>query len=159
MGRGDGGAAPPAGSAPSGGAPRALGKVPTSAKPTGVPGRQQSSHKHNLFSALASAMKQSAKAAKKRPPPHDSDNDDDPDYDYEDDKKHSKKNPNLDEYQKSAGKALVNSCLPSSSKRGLLSQEPSRNPTSITQVQWHFTKSGGTRRALSCCAGNCVWPD
>ena len=50
-------------------------------------------------------MKQSAKAAKKRPPPHDSDNDDDPDYDYEDDRKHSKKNPNLDEYQKGAGKA------------------------------------------------------
>ena len=79
--------------------------VPTSAKPTGVPGRQQSSCKHNPFSALASAMKQSAKAAKKRPPPHDSDYDDDPDYDYADGRKHSKKTPNLDKYQKGDRKA------------------------------------------------------
>ena len=105
VGRGGGGAAPPAGSAPSGGAPRGRGKAPTSAKPTGVPGRQQSSHKQNPFSVLASATKQFAKAPKKRPPPHDSDYDDDPDCDYGDDRKCSRKNPNLDEYQKGAGKA------------------------------------------------------
>ena len=105
VGRGGSGAAPPAGSAPSGGAPRGWVKAPTSTKPTGLPGRQQSSHKCSPFSALVSATKQSAKAAKKRPPPCDSDNDDDPDYDYGDDRKCSRKNPNLDEYQKDAGKA------------------------------------------------------
>ena len=130
VGRGGGRAAPPAGSTPSGGTPRGRGKAPTSVKPTGVPGRQQSSCKHNPFSALASAMKQSAKAAKKRPPPHDSDNDNDPDYDYEDDRKHSKKN--LDEYQKSAGKApCISSCLPSSSKRGLLSTGAIKKPPQV----------------------------
>ena len=50
-------------------------------------------------------MKQSAKAAKRRPPLRDSDNDNDPDYNYEGDRKHSKKNPNVDEYQKGVGKA------------------------------------------------------
>ena len=105
VGRGDGGAAPPAGSTLSGGAPRGWGRAPTSAKPMGVTGRQQSSCKHNPFSALASAMKQSAKAAKKRPPPCDSDGDDDPDYNYEDNQKRARRDSDLEQYQKGAGKA------------------------------------------------------
>ena len=70
-------------------------------KPTGVSGKQASGWKHNLFSTLAAATTQSAKAAKKQPPPDDGD----PDYDYEDDRKCCRKNPNLEEYQKGAGKA------------------------------------------------------
>ena len=70
-------------------------------KPVGVPGKQASGQKHNRFSTLAAATTQSAKAAKKQSSP----DDDDSDYDYEDDRKHSKKNPNLEEYQKGAGKA------------------------------------------------------
>ena len=70
-------------------------------KPTGVPGKQASGWKHNPFSTLAAAATQSAKAAKKWPPSDDND----PDYDYEDDRKCSRKNPNLDEYQKGAAKA------------------------------------------------------
>ena len=91
VGQGGGRAAPPAGAAPSSGAPRGQGKAPTSAKPTGVPGKQESGQKYNPFSALAAAAAQSAKAAKKRPFPHD---DDDPDYEK------GKK-----QLQKSAGKA------------------------------------------------------
>ena len=44
-------------------------------KPTGVPGKQASGWKHNLFSALAAATAQSAKAAKKRPSQDDNDSD------------------------------------------------------------------------------------
>ena len=65
-----------------------------------LPGKQASGQKQNPFSAMAAATLQSAKAAKKWPP-HD---DNDPDYDYEDDRKCSRKNPNLEEYQKCAGK-------------------------------------------------------
>ena len=35
-------------------------------------------------------------------------------------------------------------------------QALSRNPTGITQVQWHSDRSEGTRKALNCCAGSCV---
>ena len=41
------------------------GRAPTSTRPVGVPGKQASAWKHNLFSALAAATSQSAKAAKK----------------------------------------------------------------------------------------------
>ena len=82
--------------------PKGCGKVPTLAMPTGV---QQSDCKHNPFSALATATKQSAKAAKKRPPPVDDDEGDNPDYDYEDEQKRARRDPNLEEYQKGAGKA------------------------------------------------------
>ena len=91
--------APPAGAAPSSGAPRGWGKVPTSVKPTGVPGKQESGQKYNPFSTLAAAAAQSAKAAKKRPSPHDDD-----DLDYEKGKKRAR-DPNLEQFQKSAGKA------------------------------------------------------
>ena len=56
---------PPARAASSSGAPRGRGKAPTSAKPTGVPRKQASGWKHNLFSALVAATAQLAKAAKK----------------------------------------------------------------------------------------------
>ena len=42
----------------------------------GVPGRHSSDHKHNPFLALATAARQSAKAAKRKSPPWD---DNDPD--------------------------------------------------------------------------------
>ena len=161
VGWGGGGVAPPAGAAPSSGAPRGWGKAPTSGKPTGVPGKQESGWKHNPFSALAAAAAQSAKAAKKRPSPHD---DDDPDY--EKDQKRARRDPDLEQFQKGAGKAPHgNCCLPNHLRRSLgakvsqHSQGLSRNPAGITQVQWHSDKSEGTRKALSCCAGNCVWPD
>ena len=57
------------------------------------------------------------------------------------------------------GKLLESSCLPSHSRRSLLSQELSRNLTSSAQVQWHSVKYGNIRRALNYCAKNCVWPD
>ena len=66
----------------------------------GVPGKHSSDRKHQTFSALAVAIQQSAKAAKKRLPPHDND-----DPDYEDEHKKSRKNPNLEEFQKGGGKA------------------------------------------------------
>ena len=45
--------------------------MPTTSKPLGVPGKQSSGHKHNPFSALATAAKQSAKAAKRKMPDYD----------------------------------------------------------------------------------------
>ena len=101
VGQSGGAVAPPVGAAPSGGSSQGRGRGPTSAKPAGVPGKQASGWKHNPFSTLAAVTAQSAKAAKKQPPP----DDDDPDYVYEDDRKHSRKNPNLEEYQKGAEKA------------------------------------------------------
>ena len=53
-------------------------------------------------------------------------------------------------------KLLESSCLPSSSRRSLLSQELLRNPTSFAQVQWHSIKYGNIKRALNCCAESCV---
>ena len=50
--------------------------MPTSSKPMGVLGRHSSDCKHNPFSALATAARQSVKAAKRKLPPQD-----DPDYD------------------------------------------------------------------------------
>ena len=47
------------------------GRVPTSSKPMGVPGKQSSGYKHNPFSALATAAKQSAKATKRKKPNYD----------------------------------------------------------------------------------------
>ena len=106
VGRGDGGAVPTTGAATGGGG-RGWGRTPTSTQPTGVPGRQSSGWKHNPFSPLASTTAQSAKAAKKRPPPPD-DDENDPDYDHEDNQrcsgKSAYKEPNLEEYQKGAGK-------------------------------------------------------
>ena len=52
--------------------------MPTSSKPMGVLGRHSSDHKHNPFSAMATAARQSVKAAKRKLPPHDENN---PDYD------------------------------------------------------------------------------
>ena len=92
--------APPAGAAPSSEAPKGWGKAPTSVKPTGVPGKQESGWKHNPFSTLAAAAAQSAKAAKKRQSPHDDD-----DLDYEKDQKRARRDPDLEQYQKGAGKA------------------------------------------------------
>ena len=42
------------------------GKAPTSSKPMSVPGKQSSGHKHNPYSVLATAAKQSAKATKRK---------------------------------------------------------------------------------------------
>ena len=95
VGQGGGGVAPPAGASPSSGAPKGWGKTPTSTKPTGVPGKQESGQKHTLFSTLATAAAQSAKAAKRRPSPHD--DDDDPDYEKE--QKRARRDPNLEQYQ------------------------------------------------------------
>ena len=147
--------APPARAVPSNGAPRGWGKAPTSAKPTGVPGKQESGQKQNPFSALAATAAQSAKAAKKRPSPHDDD------LDYEKGQKRAR-DPDPKQLQKSAGKASWKP-LPAKFLRRSLgakvsqhSQGISRNPTGITQVQWHSEKSEGTKKALNCCAGNCV---
>ena len=45
--------------------------MPTSSKPMGVPGKQSSGQKHNPFSVLATAAKQSVKAAKRKKPDYD----------------------------------------------------------------------------------------
>ena len=71
VGQGGGRPQPSERSPPSGGIPKGRGKVPTSSKPMGVPGKQSSGHKHNPFSALATAAKQSAKAAKRKKPDYD----------------------------------------------------------------------------------------
>ena len=55
VGQGDGGAVPPVGTVPGDGASQGRGRALTYAKPTGVPGKQASGCKHNLFSALAAA--------------------------------------------------------------------------------------------------------
>ena len=60
--------------------------MPTSSKPMGVPGRHSSDCKHNPFSALATAARQSTKAAKRKSPPWD-----DPDYDDRDEWKRARK--------------------------------------------------------------------
>ena len=54
----------------------------------GVPGRHSSDHKHNPFSALATAARQSVKATKRKLPPCDENN---PDYDDGDEQKRAKK--------------------------------------------------------------------
>ena len=91
-GVGQGGGKPqPSGRAPpSGGTPKGRGRVPTSSKPMGVLGRHSSDCKHNPFSALATAAKQSAKAAKRKMPPQD-----DPDYDDGDEWKRARKGSEL----------------------------------------------------------------
>ena len=71
VGRGGGRPQPLGRSPPSGGIPTGRGRAPTSSKPMGAPGKQSSGHKHNPFSALATAAKQSAKAAKKKTPDYD----------------------------------------------------------------------------------------
>ena len=70
VGHGDGGAAPPAATAPSG---RGRGHALTSTTSgKGVPGKGESHRKNNPFSTLATATKKSAGAAKRKlPPPHD----------------------------------------------------------------------------------------
>ena len=69
LGHGDRGAAPPAPTAPSG---RGRGCAPTSATSgKGVPRKGESHHKNNPFSTLATAMKMSAGAAKRKLPSHD----------------------------------------------------------------------------------------
>ena len=69
MGHGDGGAAPPATTAPSG---RGRRCAPSSVKSgKGVPGKGESHHKNNPFSTLATATKKSAGAVKRKLPPHD----------------------------------------------------------------------------------------
>ena len=89
-GVGQGGGKPqPLGRAPpSGGTPKGRGRVPTSSKPMGVPGRHSSDCKHNPFSALATAARQ---AAKRKLPPQD---DNDPDYDDGDEWKRARKGSN-----------------------------------------------------------------
>ena len=68
MGHGDGGAVPPVTTVPSG---RGRGCAPSSVKSgKGVPGKGESHHKNNPFSALASATKKSAGAVKRKLPPH-----------------------------------------------------------------------------------------
>ena len=67
VGHRDGGAAPPAPTAPSG---RGRGHALTSATSgKGVPGKGESHCKNNPFSTLATATKKSAGAAKKVAPP------------------------------------------------------------------------------------------
>ena len=69
VGHGDGGATPPATTAPSG---RGRGHAPSSVKSgKGVPGKGESHCKNNPFSTLAPAMKKSAGAVKRKLPPHD----------------------------------------------------------------------------------------
>ena len=155
VGQGGGGAAPPAGAAPGGGTPRGWGKAATSGKPIGVPGKQASGQKHNPFSTLAAATTQSVKAAKKWPPP----NDDDPDYNYEDDRKCSRKNPNLEEYQKGAGKAPQKQLPTKPLKKKLPFTGAIKKPhrfhpgtVALCQIQ-RYQKS----TELLC--RKCVWPD
>ena len=62
-----------------------------SLKAYGVPERHSSDHKHNPFSTLATATKQSAKATKRKLPPWD---DDDPDYDHGDEWKRARRGSN-----------------------------------------------------------------
>ena len=62
VGRGGGRPQPPERSPPSGGISKGRGRAPTSSKPMGVPGKQSSGCKHNPFSALATAAKQSAQS-------------------------------------------------------------------------------------------------
>ena len=69
VGQGGGRPQPSGRSPPSGGALKGRGRALTSSKPMGVPGRHSSHRKHNPFSALATAPKQSAKAAKRKMPP------------------------------------------------------------------------------------------
>ena len=71
VGQGGGRPQPPERSPPSGGISKGRGRAPASSKPMGVPGKQSSGHKHNPFSALATAAKQSAKAAKRKKPDFD----------------------------------------------------------------------------------------
>ena len=131
-------------------------------KPTGVPGKQESGQKHNPFSTLAAAAAQSAKAAKKRPSPSDDD-----DLDYKNYQKRARRDPNLEQYQKGAGKTPQKplKAKPFKKKSGSKGKPAFTRAIKkgikkgIVQVQWHSDKSEGTRRALSCCAGNCVWPD
>ena len=67
VGHGDGGAAPPAPTAPSG---NGRGHAPTSTTSgKGVPRKGESHHKNNPFSPLATATKKSAGAAKRKLPP------------------------------------------------------------------------------------------
>ena len=69
VGHGDGGAAPPVTTVPSG---RGRGHAPSSVKSgKGVPGKGESHCKNNPFSALATAMKKSAGAVKRKLPSHD----------------------------------------------------------------------------------------
>ena len=71
VGQGGGRPQPLERSPPSSGIPKGRGRAPTSSKPMGVPGKQSSGHKHNPFSALAAAAKQSVKAAKGKKPDFD----------------------------------------------------------------------------------------
>ena len=63
------------------------------------------------------------------------------------------------------GRPLVSSFLLYHSRRSQRArvswhlQGPSRNHTGIAQALWHFNKFRSIKRALSCYAGNCVWPD
>ena len=68
VGCGDVGAAPPAMTAPSG---RGRGHALSSVSGKGVPRKGESHHKDNLFPTLATAMKKSAGAVKRKLPPHD----------------------------------------------------------------------------------------
>ena len=89
-GVGQGGGKPhsPGRAPPSGRTPKGSGRVPTSSKPMGVPGRHSSDHKHNPFLALATVARQSVKAAKRKLPPWDDNN---PDYDDGDEWKRARK--------------------------------------------------------------------
>ena len=70
VGQGDGGAAPPTTSVPSG---RGRGCAPSSAKSgKGIPGKGESHQKNNPFSTLATATKKSVGAVKRKMPPHES---------------------------------------------------------------------------------------
>ena len=89
VGQGGGRPQPSGKSPPSGGVLKGRGRVLTSSKPMGVPGRLSSGHKHNPFSALATVAKQSAKATKRKMPPQD-----DP-YDDEDELKRARKGSEL----------------------------------------------------------------
>ena len=151
------GAQPSRKSAPGGG--KGCGN-PTSDKPTGVPGKQQRSCKHNPFSALSMATKQSAKAVKQRPPPIDN-NRNDPDYDYEKDHKWARRE-NLEEYQRGSGKTARwwPPAVPLKKKPGSKSAfaVPLKGLTNLGQAWWHFMRLEGTREAQSYCVGSSVWP-
>ena len=153
VGQGGGKPQPLGRSPPSGGISKGRGRVPTSSKPMGVLGRHSSGHKHNPFSALATAAKQSAKAAKRKMPPWDP-----PDYDDGDEWKRARKD------SESVGKAPHKQLpykLPKKSqgaRPSWHSQGPSRSLIDSNQAQWHSNKLGSTKGAQSCCAGNCVSP-
>ena len=120
----------------------------------GVPGRHSSDHKHNPFSALATATKQSAKAAKRKSPPQD---DNGPDYDDGDEQKRARRG--FDSVGKAPHKQLSFNCLRRSqgARASWHLQGPSRSLIGFIQALWHSDKLGGTKKSTDLlCRKLCV---